>query len=100
MEIQVLVESRNEEVDGLREMAVRRANFATRRLLWLVPRVELTLSNVTGRHGSLKTQCQARLRTNEMGDVVATSIARDWHVAVDDALTRAVRHLKRRWRHA
>lgn len=100
MEIQVFVESRNEEVDSLRDMAVRRARFATRRLAWLVPRAELRLSSAVGILGGMEMHCQARLQTDGAGGVVAASTARDWRGAVDDSLARAVRRLMRQWRRA
>jgi hypothetical protein len=100
MEVQIFFESRNENVDRLRDMAMRRAKFATRRLTWLVPRAELTLSNTGGTYGGVEKCCQARLQTDGAGVVVARSVARDWRVAVDNALTCAVRRLMRQWRRA
>jgi ribosome-associated translation inhibitor RaiA len=100
MQVQVLFESRSQEVNGLRELVVRRAQFATRRLMWLFPSAEVKLSNTSGLHAGVEKRCQVRLQTHWAGSVVATSIGHDWRAAVDDALARAVRRLMRQRRRA
>jgi len=62
MQVQVLFESRSQEVNGLRELVVRRAQFATRRLMWLFPSAEVKLSNTSGLHAGVEKCCQVRLQ--------------------------------------
>lgn len=95
MQVQVLFESSSQETDQVRDLATRRTSFALRRLIAFEPRAQLRLSDVCGRRGRLAKRCQVKLDTDGAGVVIATSIARDWRAAVDEALTRAVRRLIR-----
>ena len=96
--MQVLFKSRHPQATGLRDLAERRVRFVLRRLLWLVPRAEVQMSDVNGPRGGIDKRCQVELRTDGGGSVVVTSIAGDWRTALDQALTRAARYVMRQWR--
>lgn len=96
--MRVFFRSRDAEADRLRDLAVRRVNFAMRRMSWLSPRVDVHLSDVNGPLGGVDKRCRLQLRTDMVGTVVITSIARDWRSALETALGRAGRELLRLWR--
>ena len=96
--MQVLFESRDPDGAQWREVAVRRLRFVLRRLTWLVPRARVQLSDVNGPRGGVDKQCRVELKTASAGTVVITSMARDWHAALDTALARSARTLVRVWR--
>ena len=96
--MQVSFESRDPEAVQLREVALRRVQFAMRRLTWMVPRARVQLSDVNGPRGGVDKRCQVELKTERNGTVVITSVARDWRTALDSALTRAAGVLLRSWR--
>jgi len=96
--MQVLFRSRDREAKELRDLAVRRVRFVMRRLNWLVPRATVQLSDVNGPRGDVDKRCQIHLRTDGRGTVVVTAMARDWRTALDSALSRATRLLRRLWR--
>ena len=98
--MQVLFESRDPDGARLRGLAVRRLRFVMRRLTWLVPRVHVYLADVNGPRGGVDKRCRLELKTTNAGTVVITAMARDWHVALDNALARAARVLVRSWRRA
>jgi ribosome-associated translation inhibitor RaiA len=93
--MQVLFESRHPEGARLRELAERRLRFAIRRLIWLVPRAKVYLSDVNGPRGGVDKRCQVELKTHSIGTVVITALARDWRSALETALARAARALVR-----
>ena len=96
--MQVLFESRDPDGARLRGLALRRVRFAMRRLTWLVPRAHVHLADVNGPRGGVDKRCRLELKTANAGTVVITAMARDWHVALDNALARAGRVLVRSWR--
>jgi hypothetical protein len=69
-----------------------------RRLGWLVPRARVQLHDVNGPRGGVDKRCRIELRTRGAGAVVVTSMARDWHAALDTALARAARVAVSFWR--
>jgi len=93
--MQVIFNSRNGDASDLRDAAVRRVRFVMRRLTWLVPRATVQFTDVNGPRGGVDKRCQVALRTDGRGTVVVTAMARDWHSALDDALSRASRLLLR-----
>ena len=95
--MQVLFESREPEAAQLRALAVQRLQFVLRRLHTLVPRARLRLSDVNGPRGGVDKRCQVELNTTGAGTVVITAQARDWRSAIDNALARAARVLRRSW---
>ena len=95
--MQVLFESRDPQGAQWRELAVRRLRFVLRRLTWLVPRARVQLSDVNGPRGGVDKHCQVELETVGRRKVVVASVAADWRVAIDTALTRAARLLQRTW---
>ncbi|BDT69676.1 hypothetical protein os1_38680 [Comamonadaceae bacterium OS-1] len=92
--MQVLFQSRDPQGAEFRERVERRVRFVTRRLQGLVPRVKVQLSDVNGPRGGVDKRCQLALQTETAGTVVVTSTARNWHLAVDQALARAGRVLR------
>ena len=98
MEVHVEFDTPHREAAPLGDFAARRARFALRRLIGLNPRAQLKLARVPGSRGTPGTRCHVQLDVHGGGTAVATALAADWRVAVDDALARAVRRLLRRWR--
>lgn len=96
--MQVLFNSRDPQADELRDVAQRRARFVFRRLEWLVPRAIVQFSDVNGPRGGVDKRCQVEIRSSVAGTVVVASVARDWRIALDNALSRALRFLVRQWR--
>lgn len=92
--MQVIFKSRHPQATDLRDLTERRVRFVLRRLGWLVPKVEVQLSDVNGPRGGIDKRCQVELRTDSSRSVLVTSVARDWPTALDDALARATRFLK------
>ena len=82
----------------LRELAETRTRFAMRRLTWLVPRAEISLSDINGPRGGVDKRCRVELRTHSAGTVQVTALARDWRTALESALERAGRVLLRQLR--
>lgn len=93
--MQVLFKSRHPHPSALRDLTERRVRFVLRRVVWLVPRAEVQMSDVNGPRGGVDKRCQVELRTDGAGSVVVTSMANDWRTALDDALARATRFLMR-----
>jgi ribosome-associated translation inhibitor RaiA len=96
--MQVLFESRHPDGAPLRDKAIERVRFVMRRLSWLVPRATVRLSDLNGPRGGVDKRCQLTLQTDHGGTVVVTAVAHDWRRALDDALARAARALRRTWR--
>ena len=95
--MQVFFESRDPEGAQLRELAVRRTLFVMRRLSWLVPRAKVRLSDTNGPRGGVDKCCHLELKTDHVGTVTITSMARDWRSALETALARASHALSRSW---
>lgn len=93
--MQVLFKSRDPQAAALRGLAERRLRFALRRLIALVPRAEVQLSDVNGPRGGVDKRCQLELKTDGAGTVVVSAVAQDWRSALNGALTRAARLLMR-----
>lgn len=96
--MQVHFESRDPDGALMRDVAVRRARFVMRRLSWLVARAKVELSDINGPRGGVDKRCHVEIKSDALGTVVITSLARDWRSALDNALTRAARTLIRSWR--
>ncbi len=96
--MQVVFESRDPQGGNFRALAIRRVRVVMRRLAWLVPRAKVTLSDVNGPRGGVDKRCQIELKTDSVGSVVITAMARDWRAALEVALARAARTLVRVWR--
>ena len=96
--MQVIFKSRHPKATELRNLTDHRVRFALRRLGWLVPRVEVQMSDVNGPRGGVDKRCQVELRTDGAGAVVVASVANNWRTALDAALARAARFLLRQWR--
>lgn len=98
--MQILFKSRHPEAALMRETVEHRVRFALRRLNAVVPRAEVQLVDVNGPRGGLDKRCQIALRTDGAGEVVVSSVAGDWRTALNEALARAVRHVRKVWRQA
>lgn len=96
--MQVIFESRDPAGAELRELAERRVRFVMRRLVWLVPRAKVRLTDVNGPRGGVDKRCQIELKTDHIGTVSISSRARDWRSAFEAALARAAQVLLRAWR--
>lgn len=96
--MQVLFKCRHPQATELRDLTERRVRFVLRRLVWMVPRAEVQMSDVNGPRGGIDKRCQLELRTDGAGSVVVSSVAGDWRTALDNALARAARFLVRLWR--
>ena len=96
--MQVLFKSRHPQATDLRDLTERRVRFVLRRLGWLVPSAEVSMSDVNGPRGGVDKRCQVELKTGGAGPVVITAVARDWRSALDSALGRAARMVMRLWR--
>jgi ribosome-associated translation inhibitor RaiA len=96
--MQVFFKSRHPQATELRTLTERRVRFVLRRLVWLVPRAEVHMSDVNGPRGGIDKRCQVALKTDGAGSVVVSSVANDWRTALDNALARAARFLMRLWR--
>jgi hypothetical protein len=96
MAMQVFFTSQDVEGDKLRDPVVQRVSFVMRRMAWLVPKATVELSDVNGpgSGGGVDKRCLVELKTERVGTVVVTSIARDWHCALDNALTGAIGALR------
>lgn len=95
--MQVLFTSRDHQGAAMRDLAVRRIRFAMRRMTWLVPRATVQLSDINGPRGGIDKRCQLLLKTEQGGLINVTSVASDWRSAIDVALERAIRVLRRLW---
>ncbi len=92
--MEVLFTSQDAEGDKLRDPVVQRVNFVMRRMTWLVPKATVELSDINGPGGGVDKRCLVELKTERAGTVVVTSIAHDWHSALDNALTSAMGALR------
>lgn len=93
----VLIETRAPQAASLREVAERRLRFTLRRLSGRVPHAKVHLSDLNGPRGGLDKQCRIELHVGAVGPVVVTSVARNWHGALEQALSRAHSALARLW---
>lgn len=85
------------ESTQLREQEVRRIRSAMRSLSWLVLRARVKFSGGNDTPGGLDKRCEVELVTEAGEPVVITSVARDWHSALQRALARASKSLRHRW---
>jgi ribosome-associated translation inhibitor RaiA len=95
--MQVLFKSRDPQAASMRIDVERRVRFVLRRISGRVPRAEVQFSDVNGPRGGVDKRCQIELRTDGAGPVVVSSVAKDWRTALDDALSRAARFVRRLW---
>jgi hypothetical protein len=96
--MEVQFESRDAEAAPLRDWTLSRLRFSMRRMVGLVPRAAIRLSDVNGPRGGVDKRCQVQLSTEGRGSVLITTVASDWRAAVDQALARAARALRRLWK--
>lgn len=93
--MQIIFESRDADGAQMRDVSVERVRFALRRLATFVPHAKVQFSDVNGPRGGVDKRCQVELKTDNVGTVVISSLARDWRTALDRSLTRATRVLTR-----
>lgn len=96
--MQIRFESRTADGLSIRAMALKRVQFALRRLSWLVPRATVVLSDLNGSRGGLDKRCRVELTSPKTGPVIISSVAKDWRTALDGAVGLAARTLFRSWR--
>ena len=96
--MQVNFESRDPEAAKLRDVAVDRLRFVTRRFSAMVPRATVQLSDINGPRGGVDKRCHVELTTDTSAKVVVTAVSSNWRSAIDEALARAARTLARTWR--
>lgn len=87
--MRVIVESRAPDATKLRALTEQRVRFALKRLTHFVPRAKVQLSDVNGPRGGIDKRCQIEIHTEGAGIVVTSVTAREWHSALNSALTRA-----------
>ena len=93
--MQIIFESRDADGAQMRDLSVERVRFALRRLATFVPHAKVQFSDVNGPRGGVDKRCQVELKTDNVGTVVISSLARDWRTALDRSLIRATRVLTR-----
>ncbi len=96
--MQVNFESRDPEAVQLREVAVSRLRFVTRRFSAMVPRATVQLTDINGPRGGVDKRCHVELTTDSSTKVMVTAVSSNWRSAIDQAVTRAARTLARTWR--
>ncbi|MES2414641.1 MAG: HPF/RaiA family ribosome-associated protein [Pseudomonadota bacterium] len=94
----VSLESPDAEDTAVHAQSLRRIRTAMRSLSWLVLRAKVKLTAVEDTPpGSIDKRCEVELITGDGPPVVVTSLARDFHSAMQSALARASRSLLHRW---
>lgn len=96
----MLFKTRDRHAQVLREWALARTGFALRRLSWRVSQVSVQLSDIDGPRHGVDKRCQVAVVSQDGPPVIITSVARDWHAALNEALPRAVHAVKRMFRRA
>ncbi len=96
--MKVTLESPDAEDTAVHAQSLRRIRNAMRSLSWLVLGAKVKLTAIDGTlPGSIDKRCEVELITEEGAPVVVTSLARDFHSAMQSALARASRSLLHRW---
>ena len=93
--MQIIFQFRDSDGAQMRELSIKRVQFALRRMSALVPRAKVQFSDVNGPRGGVDKRCQVELNTASNGKVVISSLASDWRTALDQSLERATRALTR-----
>lgn len=94
--MQVFFSSRDPEAASLRDLVVERIRFGLRRFSARVPRATVQLSDLNGPRGGIDKRCRIELHVGGGAQrVVVSTVAGDWRTALNDALSRAVRHALR-----
>lgn len=93
--MQLLFMARDRQAQALRDWVLVRLRFALRRLSWRVARASVQMSDVDGPRHGVDKRCQVSLKAADGTPVVVTATARDWHSAVNLALSRAIDVFKR-----
>lgn len=98
--MQLLFKSRDRQAQGLRDWALGRTGFVLRRMAWRVSSASVQMTDVDGHRHGVDKRCQVALVASDGAPVVVTATARDWHSALNHALSRAAEVLKRLFRRA
>lgn len=96
--MQLLIKSRDEHAQGLREWALVRTKVVLRRMAWRVQHASVQMTDVDGPRHGVDKRCQVSIVAVDGAPVVVTATARDWRSALNQALARAVEVLKRAFR--
>ena len=82
-------------IEPLRADAESRVRLVLRRADAAVAHVVVRMVDVNGPRGGRDKRCWLAIKTGKTGSMVVSSTAGDWRTALDDALARAVRTLRR-----
>jgi hypothetical protein len=96
--MQVQFHCRHADAGPLGRLVARRVRFALRRLAWLVQRAAVVLAADESAHPVLRHRCTLEIETLEGRRIVVDSRGRDSATALDCALRRAERSLRKAWR--
>ncbi len=93
--MQIQFETSDPHAVGMRDIAERRVKFTMRRLSWLIPHAIVRLTGSSNQQGGQDKCCRIELASQIAGRVVVTSRASSWRTAIDQAVTRAAKIIRR-----
>ena len=93
--MQIQFESSGPVAAGMRDIAQRRVKFTMRRVSWLIPRAIVRLTDKDHIQSGPDKCCRIELVSQLSGLVVVTSHAKTWRSAIDQALLRAAKIIRR-----
>ncbi len=93
--MQIQFESNDPMAAEMRDIAERRVKFTMRRLSWLIPRAIVRLTGRDVPLGGHAKSCRIELNSQLAGLVVVTAHASTWRTAIDQALARAAKTIRR-----
>lgn len=93
--MQIQFETTDPNAEGMRDIAERRVKFTMRRLSWLIPRAIVRLTGSGIKQGGQDKCCRIELDSQIAGRVVVTSRASSWRIAIDQAVNRAAKIIRR-----
>lgn len=73
----------------------RRVRVVLRRVSWRVPRVTLYFADLNGPRGGIDKRLVIEMRPRDTGPVVVSSVKKTWRAALNDALERLMRFVRR-----
>lgn len=96
--MKVIFKTRDQAAQTLRDMALRRTGFVLRRMAWRVSQVSVQMTDINGPRHGVDKRCQVILVPTTGSQVVVTAEGRDWRVALNKALARAIEAFKKMFR--
>ena len=94
----ILFDARDPEGARWQPLAERRLKVSVRRLSWFVDLAVVRLIDRHDGNGRPDKRCVIEIETTDAGRVAVSSQAADWRSALEAALARVSRALKRAWR--